>query len=100
MTPQVGRAQSLDEIYVLLLTAAARKQPVTAMYDGLPRLLCQHVLGREPGRSSSRVLLSVWRQQWQRLADWAGGNEWLALRRSGQTQPSRVTDGLSVVEIL
>ena len=46
MTPQVGRAQALDEIYALLRIAATGKRPVAAMYDGLPRLLCPHVLGR------------------------------------------------------
>jgi hypothetical protein len=46
MTPQIGSMQAVDEIYALLRTAAARKQPVAAMYDGLPRLLCPHVLGR------------------------------------------------------
>jgi hypothetical protein len=46
MTPQVGRTQVLDEIYALLRIAAARKQPVAAIYDGIPRLLCPHVLGR------------------------------------------------------
>lgn len=48
MTPQGGKVQALelDEIYALLRSAAARKQPVFAVYDGLPRLLCPHVLGR------------------------------------------------------
>ena len=46
MSPQAGRAQALNEVYALLRTAAAHKQPVSAMYDGLPRLLCPHVLGR------------------------------------------------------
>jgi len=46
MTPQSGKVQALDEIYALLRTAAARKQPVAAVYDDLPRLLCPHVLGR------------------------------------------------------
>ena len=46
MTPQLARTQTLDEIYDLLRAAAARKQPVAAIYDGLPRLLCPHVLGR------------------------------------------------------
>jgi hypothetical protein len=36
----------MDEIYGLLLTAAAHRQPVAAIYDGFPRLLCPHVLGR------------------------------------------------------
>ena len=46
MTPQADKAQVLDEIYALLRRAAAGKQPVAAVYDGLPRLLCPHVLGR------------------------------------------------------
>jgi len=46
MTPQGDKVQALDEIYALLRTAAARKQPVAAVYDDLPRLLCPHVLGR------------------------------------------------------
>jgi hypothetical protein len=46
MTPQPVKPQALDEIYGLLLAAAARKQPVAAIYEGFPRLLCPHVLGR------------------------------------------------------
>ena len=46
MTPQSGRIQSVDEIYALLRTAGARKQPVAAMYEGHPRLFCPHLLGR------------------------------------------------------
>jgi hypothetical protein len=46
MTPQAGEAQALDEICSLLRIAAARKQPVAAVYDGFPRLFCSHVLGR------------------------------------------------------
>ena len=50
MTPQSDRTQSLDEIYELLRTAGARKQPVAAMYGGHPRLFCAHLLGRKQGR--------------------------------------------------
>jgi hypothetical protein len=50
MTPQPGKAQAVSEIYELHRLAAARKQPVSAVYDGLPRLLCPHVLGRKSGR--------------------------------------------------
>ena len=46
MTPQPVKPQALDEIYGLLFAAAARKQPVAAIYVGFPRLLCPHVLGR------------------------------------------------------
>jgi len=41
---------SVSETYELLRLAAARKQPVAAVYDDLPRLFCPHVLGRKSGR--------------------------------------------------
>ena len=50
MTPQPTEAQAVSEIYELLRLAAARRQPVAAIYDGLLRLLCPHVLGRKSGR--------------------------------------------------
>jgi hypothetical protein len=46
MAPHSGRIQAVDEIYALLRTAGARKQPVAAMYEGYPRLFCPHLLGR------------------------------------------------------
>jgi hypothetical protein len=46
MTPQFVRRQTVDEIYALLRTAGMRRQPITAMYEGLPRLFCPHLLGR------------------------------------------------------
>ena len=46
MTAQLARAQSPEEIYALLRSAAIRKQPVAAIYDNLPRLVCPHILGR------------------------------------------------------
>jgi hypothetical protein len=50
MTPQPTEAQGVSEIFELLRLAAARRQPVAAIYDGLLRLLCPHVLGRKSGR--------------------------------------------------
>ena len=50
MTPQSDKEQAVREVYLLLRLAAARRQPVAAVYDGLPRLLCPHVLGRKSGR--------------------------------------------------
>ena len=50
MTPQPVAEQAVKETYKLLRRAAARRQPAAAMYDGLPRLLCPHVLGRKAGR--------------------------------------------------
>jgi hypothetical protein len=50
MSPQPATGQRVNETYALLRRAAARRQPVAAMYDGQPRLLCPHVLGRKSGR--------------------------------------------------
>ena len=50
MTPQPIKGQAVSEVYDLLRLAAARRQPVAAVYDGLPRLLCPYVLGRKSGR--------------------------------------------------
>jgi hypothetical protein len=50
MTPGPAKAPAVGEIYELLHLAAARKQPVAAIYDGRPQLLCPHVLGRKSGR--------------------------------------------------
>jgi hypothetical protein len=50
MTPQPTKRQAVSEVYDLLRLAAARRQPVAAIYDGLPRLLCPYVLGRKSGR--------------------------------------------------
>src|ERR1700739_1799660 len=50
MTPQPTEAQAVREIYEPLRLAGARRQPVAAIYDGLLRLLCPHVLGRKSGR--------------------------------------------------
>jgi hypothetical protein len=49
MTPQPADRRAVNETYELLRVAAARRQPVAAIYDGLPRLLCPHVLGRKAG---------------------------------------------------
>ena len=50
MTPQPVESPAVSEVYAILRLAATRKQPVAAIYDGLLRLLCPHVLGRKSGR--------------------------------------------------
>lgn len=47
MTPKPAEASGVREIYELLRDAAARRQPVAAIYDGQPRLLCPQVGGRK-----------------------------------------------------
>jgi hypothetical protein len=55
MSAQPARSADVIEVYELLLVAATRRQPVAAIYDGLPRLLCPHVLGRKGGRLHALV---------------------------------------------
>jgi hypothetical protein len=55
MAPQPVSAQSADEVYAILRRAAVCRQPVSAIYDGVPRLLCPHVLGRKAGRRHTFV---------------------------------------------
>ena len=55
MRAQPAKSQNLVEIYELLLVAATRRQPVAAIYDDLPRLLCPHVLGRKQAQLHALV---------------------------------------------
>ena len=50
MSPQTDEEPIVRQIYLFLRLAAARRQPVAAVYDGLCRMLCPHVLGRKSGR--------------------------------------------------
>jgi hypothetical protein len=50
MTPKPADAAALSEVYELLRYAAIRRQPVSATYDGQPRLFCPHIGGRKSGR--------------------------------------------------
>jgi hypothetical protein len=43
--PQRAKAQSPEEIIVLLTTAVILKKPISAVYGNHPRWLCPHVLG-------------------------------------------------------
>jgi hypothetical protein len=50
MTPTPAEASTVSEIYELLRYAAEHRQPVAAIYEAQPRLLCPHVGGRKSGR--------------------------------------------------
>jgi hypothetical protein len=41
-----AQIQTVEEIYELVWTAVANKQPIAAMYQGRLRLFCPHRLGR------------------------------------------------------
>ena len=50
MTARSSGSSAPSEVYELLRDAAMRRQPVTAIYDGQPRVLCPHVGGWKEGR--------------------------------------------------
>jgi hypothetical protein len=79
MTPQPANLQGLNETYELLLLAAARRQPVAAIYDGLPRLLCPHVLGRKAGRFHALVYQSGGRSNSELLVAPSEAGVWRCL---------------------
>ncbi len=41
-----AKIQTVEDIYQLVRTAVVRRQPMEAFYDGYPRVLCPHRLGR------------------------------------------------------
>jgi hypothetical protein len=59
MSPHSGRIQSVDEIYALLRTAGARKQPVAAMYEGHPRLFCRTCWAGVSKADGTRSVISL-----------------------------------------
>ena len=50
-----AKIQTVEEIYQLVWTAVANKQPMRAIYNERPRLFCPHRLGRNHA-GQSRVL--------------------------------------------
>ena len=79
MSSQSGAGQGVNETYELLRRAAARKQPVAAMYDDQPRLLCPHVLGRKGGRLHALVYQIGGRSNSVLPEVAAGGGVWRCL---------------------
>ena len=41
-----AKIQTVEDIYRLVWTAVATKQPISALYKGFRRLFCPHRLGR------------------------------------------------------
>jgi hypothetical protein len=41
-----ARVQTVEDMYRIVRTAVAGKQPIEARYEGRPRLFCPHRLGR------------------------------------------------------
>ena len=43
--PGSATTQSLEEVHRLVYTAVVQRRPIAAIYDGVQRLFCPHVLG-------------------------------------------------------
>jgi hypothetical protein len=90
MTPQPADGRAVKETYELLGRAAARRQPVGAVYDGLPRLLCPHVLGRKAGQFRVLAYQIGGRSSggWPQTASQAGVWRCLAVEKLSQVELS------------
>jgi hypothetical protein len=54
-----AKIQTVEDIYRLVWTAVARKQPISAIYKDRPRRFCPHRLGRNRAKQPTSALLSV-----------------------------------------
>lgn len=91
-----ARIQTVEEIYGLVWTAVAKKQPLEASYQGRLRLFCPHRLGR----NRAGQLRGLCYQYGGRKPEWPSARGFtieLALRGTGETQPGKVT-GRSVAD--
>ena len=79
-----AKIQTVEDIYRLIWTAVANKQPISAIYKERPRLFCPHRLGRNQAGPASRALLSIWRGERERFSAHRLTGE-LALHRVGET---------------
>ena len=85
MTPPLARAQSPEEIYGLLRSAAIRRLPVAAIYANLPRLLCPHVLGLSK-EGELRAFCYQFGGSLERGSDGVGGWRCLAVNKLSQVE--------------
>ncbi len=90
MGVSAAKAQTIEEIYRLVWTAASSKYPIAAIYHGPRRLLCPHRLGRSAD-GQLRVLCYQY-----------GGDSESGLQRTGSPDNWRclALEKLSRVELL
>jgi hypothetical protein len=58
--------QTVEEIYRLVWTAVANKQPIKAIYQGRLRLFCPAQTRPESGRRAARAVLPIRRRKPER----------------------------------
>ena len=61
-----AKIQTVEDMYRLIWTAIANKQPISAIYKERYRLFCPHRLGRNRLGQPQSALLSVWRGERKR----------------------------------
>src|ERR1043166_5148388 len=63
-----AKIQTVEDMYRLIWTAIANRQPIRAIYKDVPRLFCPHRLCRNRLGQTSRPVLSVRRRE--RVRGW------------------------------
>lgn len=82
--------QTVEDIYRLVWTAVANKQPIEAVYQRSAEIILPAQTGPESGRTASRPLLPVRRRKPERTAT-GGFARKLALYCAGETQQGEVS---------
>jgi hypothetical protein len=88
-----AQIQTVEEIYKLVWTAVANKQPMEASYQDRHRLLCPHRLGRNK-EGQLRVLCYQYGGESYTGLQASGSPTKLALYRARKTQRGEVAGGL------
>jgi hypothetical protein len=81
-----AKIQTVEDMYRLIWTAVANKQPISAVYKELPRLFCPHRLGRNR-LGEPRVLCYQYGGESESGLGPIGFAGELALRRFRETAP-------------
>ena len=87
-----AQIQTVEEIYELVWTAVANKQPVEAIYQGRLRLLCPHRLGRNRERRLRALCYQLEAKAGADCTVGVAGADWRCIALDKLSQ-SRVNEG-------
>ena len=88
-----AKIQTVEDMYRLIWTAIANRQPIRAIYKDVPRLFCPHRLGRHRLGQTSRPVLSVRRRERVRgLGPMGSPENWRCLVFEKLRRVERVSD--------
>lgn len=71
-----AKIQTVEDIYRLVWTAVANKQPISAIYKDRPRLFCPHRLGRNGARQLRALCYQYGGESESGLAPWGSPDNW------------------------